>query len=487
MALWASFWCLWSLSNGCSAGFGEIEQNHTGGVAFAEQALTEANNGGRDPSQLEQPIEAESASIVSSQAPAKRELYRGQLGQRHDMGGPEIHQSQFSLRVCVLGPKALMGALSYERNRGSCAVAASAVVYGPWPLPMPSMGSYLVWPAWLPNYGATIGTLALILVAMPLKYGTAAAFTKIYVSLFSSKRRFSNVTACDARRQEVEVSQLGEEREDGHGNAQATGVLPLMLGALHDPQRDEHGPHTHAKGREVEEREELPIECDLGVREAIARGHADGQRDMVREAAMLVEAHVPALHCIVRSSVGQRSHRKSRMIRTRACVQKPNVDSWTTWVSGEHGDFVPIHVCLRSVHHRVRWGTESAAQSGHARVRECGPGAARSAGRAPPRADLECAVVQDGSCAPASHRRAGCKLRDGVPPDAGAGPDWPPASCGMEAARLRPTAVRVASCAPASHPTLVWPRAASRVPPDASVAPRLATPAPCEPHPDLVF
>ncbi|KAF8489002.1 hypothetical protein JB92DRAFT_2836185 [Gautieria morchelliformis] len=95
--------------------------------------------------------------------------------------------------------------------------------------------------------------------------------------------------ACDARRQEVEVSQLGEECEDGHELVKATGVLPLMLGTLHDPQRDEHGPHTHAKGREVEEREELPIACDLGVREAIARGHADGQRDMVREATMLVE------------------------------------------------------------------------------------------------------------------------------------------------------------------------------------------------------
>ncbi|KAF8489001.1 hypothetical protein JB92DRAFT_2836184 [Gautieria morchelliformis] len=114
MALWASFWCLWSLSNGCSAGFREIEQNHT-----AERALTEANNGGRDPSRLEQPIEAESASIVSSQAPAKRELYRGQLGQRHDMGGPEIHQSQFSLSTgdasCMI---LLLEMIAYGQDKG---------------------------------------------------------------------------------------------------------------------------------------------------------------------------------------------------------------------------------------------------------------------------------------------------------------------------------------------------------------------------------
>ncbi|KAF8489000.1 hypothetical protein JB92DRAFT_2836183 [Gautieria morchelliformis] len=113
--------------------------------------------------------------------------------------------------------------------------------------------------------------------------------------------------------------------------------------------------------------------------------------------------------------------------------------------------------------------------------RECGPGAACSAGHAPPRADLECAVVQDGSCVPASHHRAGCKLRDGIPSNAGAGPDWPPASCGMEAACLRPTTVRVASCAPASHPTLVRHQIAHQrragwklracVPPDAGVAP----------------
>ncbi|KAF8500021.1 hypothetical protein JB92DRAFT_3099184 [Gautieria morchelliformis] len=269
-----------------------------------ERALTEANNGGRDPSRLEQPIEAESASIVSSQAPAKRELYRGQLGQRHDMGGPEIHQSQFSLiknrnawkpeaiyilfrGLCICGPK-LSRVL---RATSLWAVAAAYAIHGELS-GLACVAPRLRFHDWNSRSNTT----------MPLKYGTAAAFTKIYVSLFSSKRRFSNVTACDARRQEVEVSQLGEEREDGHERVQATGVLPLMLGTLHDPQRDEHGLHTHTKGRQVEEHEELPIECDLGVHEAIARGHADGQRDMVREAAMLVEAHVPALHCIVRSS-----------------------------------------------------------------------------------------------------------------------------------------------------------------------------------------
>src|SRR5947209_14353248 len=93
---------------------------------------------------------------------------------------------------------------------------------------------------------------------------------------------------CHPRRQDIQVPQLSQERQDTGMRVLAALVTALVLhNALAYPRRDDEGRHADSQAGEVE-RDVLAVGGLLSIGEAVTSGDVFGWRNVVREAAVLV-------------------------------------------------------------------------------------------------------------------------------------------------------------------------------------------------------